>query len=411
MLRSGGGGQRYLLQGAQCSGCPLDDGKRQKVAPFVPAHPALGIVGLGSGLDEQLVGSAFVGAGGRFLREELSRAGFAAGTVEVPRDRSINVTLANLTRCRPDDGEFDSPAWRAAAKHCRRYLVEDLKGSYPLLLFGTEPSRAFLGDAKVKVSSARGLWHRTPSGRLVFITWHPAYVLRDMGDHGAASVVARQFREDLQRVAERVVDGRAGTAPVHVTVLTTVREMVKFLHALRDHKGFWTFDIETFDVAEAPSRKVVATDPCHPDFRVRGVAVAMDGVSGTWLELVGHEHDATVKVALASAFGSEAPKGAFYGHFDEEGLICGGWVPVVRNRCEDGMLAMVALGDAGSRPNTLARAITDVLGETPHWEGFDKALMRTALLAAVAEGAVRDARATWCVCRALGGRLARREYL
>ena len=202
------------VAGSPCKGCPLDDGTRQKVPPHVPAKtPLLGVVGLGSGLEEQTGGAAFVGRGGEFLRRELNAVGFSAGTIKAPRAEAINVVLANLTRCRPDDNNFEGVPWKRAARHCWEYLVSDLAGKYPLLLFGTEPTQAFLRNPALRVSSARGLWYHTPEGRLVMPTWHPAYVLREVRQHGEGSVVLQQFRSDLKRMADRVLRNQPLTPP------------------------------------------------------------------------------------------------------------------------------------------------------------------------------------------------------
>jgi hypothetical protein len=167
-----------------------------------------------------------------------------------------------------------------------------------------------------------------------------------------------------------------------------------FLAGLARLETPWVFDIETYDAAEYPSRKEVSTNPHHPDFRVRGCAFAVSPDRGAWVDFGGSSPLTAPPRALAAlraAFASDAAKGAFNGGFDENGLVYTGWVPTVRNRAFDGMLAMVALGDGTHNSLTLWHAIETILKRPYQWEGEDKSLMRDMPTAQVAKGAVGDA--------------------
>jgi hypothetical protein len=192
-----------------------------------------------------------------------------------------------------------------------------------------------------------------------------------------------------------------------VRVYGSLGAATPFLAALARSRAPWVFDIETYDAAAFPSRKNVAVDPHHPDFRVRGCAVAWSSVDGAWLEFGTQEERQQDSVnsldgdgvdALRDAFGSDAEKGAFNGGFDENGLVYPGWVPRVRNRTRDGMLAMTALGDGTHERLTLQHATAVLLRRAEHWVGADKGLMRDLPLAEVAEGSVRDACNTYALC-------------
>lgn len=184
------------------------------------------------------------------------------------------------------------------------------------------------------------------------------------------------------------------------TIYRSLADARLFLEGLAQHEGPWTFDIETYDGYEFPSRKGVAVDPCHPDFRVRGVAIATSADEGAWVEF--GVLDWADKAALSSAFASDAEKGAFNGGFDENGLVYAGWVPLVRNRTRDGMLAMIALGDGTHESLRLSHAIRVLLRREYHWDE-DKATVRDMPIEAVADGAVRDACATHELCDLLDG--------
>jgi hypothetical protein len=195
---------------------------------------------------------------------------------------------------------------------------------------------------------------------------------------------------------------------MRITTFRSLAEAEPFLRKLAVHLGPWVFDIETYDAEEFPSRKHVAVDPCHPDFRVRGCAFALSKDIGAWVEFVDPlacsigvlGSDADPLGPLAAAFASDAEKGAFNGGFDENGLVYGGWVPVIRNRVRDGMLSMVALGDGthGQHGMRLEAGVVRLLKREAYWGGVDKGLMRDLPIEVVADGAVRDACATYELC-------------
>jgi hypothetical protein len=194
--------------------------------------------------------------------------------------------------------------------------------------------------------------------------------------------------------------------PVVVTVYRSLAEAQGFLTALASRAEPWVFDIETYDAAQCPSRKEVAVDPHHPDFRVRGCAFATSATEGAWVDFLNDEQNprrlAEDILPLHAAFASDAEKGAFNGGFDECGLVYTGWVPAVRNRTRDGMLAMIALGDGTHERLTLAHAIVVLLKRKVRWDA-DKALMRDLPVEVVADGAVHDACYTYELCDLLDG--------
>jgi uracil-DNA glycosylase len=396
------------VNGDPCSACPLNDGKRQKVPPFIPTQPLLGVVGLGSGLDEQSVLTPFVGEGGRYLRRGLCEVGLPAGRAEAPRSPDIHVAYLNLTRCRPDKGDFESREWKQAAARCWRYLDIDVAGGYPLLLLGSGPLRAFTGNAKASILHQRGLWLTLPGGRQAFAARHPAAFFKVEG--AVRKQLESQFLIDLRRMADRVL-GRETFPPVDARVFRLgTPQAGAALGRLAENPDPWFFDVETFDAKGSPARAGVATDPFHPDFRVRGVAVALDGGRGFWVEFDQDMGRAEARRLLDPAFGSGAEKGAFVSGFDSNGLIAQGWVSEVRNLARDPWLAAIALDTRGGG-HSLERLVVDVLGEPQPKAGVDRARIAEMPLEAVARYAVNDACCEFRLDAALRERLARGEYL
>jgi hypothetical protein len=253
------------------------------------------------------------------------------------------------------------------------------------------------------------MWYRTPEGRFVFPTWHPAGIMRQVNETGQAKRLI-QFRKDLKRFADKVL-GREQLPPIQIDIFPTLAEAKTFLEYLARSKSRWIFDIETFDNLNVPGRKYVATDPFHPEFRVRGVAIAWRGDRGAWIELAPWEHRKDeARAILSPAFMSMTPKGAFHGHFDEAGLVYPGWVHKVENRSSDGLLALIAINAGGQEGKSLERAVVEILGEPQYWS-VDKTRMKDLPIAQVAEGSVRDACSTLKLVDVLEEKLKAGDYL
>lgn len=393
-----------------CDTCPMNRPDVQKVPPAVPEKPILGVVGLGSGLEEQHVLSPFVGKGGAFLRSELNKVGLPAGTVDNPHDPAIRLTFANLTRCRPAHGNFRSPEFFEGADRCWAFLENDLAGSYPLLALGSEPLKRLLQDKSANVSRMRGMWYRAPNGRQVFSTWHPAGIAREIDEVGPNAKKVRQFRDDLKRMADRVL-GREKLPEVQVDIFRSPSEAEDFLRGLSRHKRPWAFDIESYDHEQPDSaRENVATDPFHPMFRVRGVAIAWQHNRGAWIELMSAEGmQEFASRILGPAFASPAEKWAFNGPFDENGLVYQKWVPRIANRKGDGMLGLVAINAGGQEGFSLERAVVSILGEPQFWT-LNKLKIGSANIQNVAEASVRDACSTLKLTAYLHAKLEAEEY-
>jgi|SRR6516162_1881344 hypothetical protein len=194
-----------------------------------------------------------------------------------------------------------------------------------------------------------------------------------------------------------------------------------FLRWLAERAALWVFDVETYDALYdggkvRKGRKGVAVDPCHPDFRVRGVAIAYTAHHAAWIELMPwEEKKAAARKLLSPAFGSPALKGGFNAGFDEEALVYPttreAWVDKIVNRGVDGMLANIALGDVTQDSNKLSACVQRVFGATLTWEDIDKTQMRDLPLRDVAHGAGGDAVWTYRLIDNLYRRAGRDEYL
>ena len=302
--------------------------------------------------------------------------------------RDVVVGRACLTRCQPFG---DDAARREMRRRCSDYLRADLPSGVPAVAVGDEATYALRGSRESGADQWRGLWFRAADGR-------QAYALLEGGP---------RFEADLERLV-RTLD--AAPRPLRrLEVVEDPRRHRDLMEWLIAHPGPWAFDTETFDGAEFPSRRSVSTDPCHPDFRLRGVAVAWAEDEGAWLEVAPLGRDVWVPY-LTRLFGSPAPKDAHNGYYDEDGIVFPGWAPAVINRNEDSMLAFVSLSDGRHPSLRLERLAVDLLGQDQWWETFDKAQVRDAPLAQVAQAAVYDAGTALWLCTHAGDMMAAGIY-
>jgi len=396
---------RTKLLGDCCEDCPLRE--RIKVLPTLPPNRKVTVVGLAPGQTEEIQGKNFVGRAGALLRKILAKAGL---------DPTEDVGYVNLTRCRPIDDQFNAE-WNKARRRCEGFFMDDLltpttsykTGTGPLLVCGTDAVKVVKEDRKAQITQERGLWQLSPVRRPFIATWHPAAILRS-----GSLERAKQFEEDIFRMAKRV--NRQDKLPsIKQIVCKNIDTAIPFLTKLALQKTPWAFDIETYDAKKFPSRKGVAVDPFHPDFRVRGIAFATSDKGGFYVDLKEDEENIPLEIRteggqlLTEVFTSGADKWAYHGNFDEEGLVAQGWTQKVTNRRGDGLLALIALGDGRRSSNTLARAVTEVLKEPTYWEA-DKTEMRDLPLEVVAEGAIRDAVATFRLVKKLHGFMENGKY-
>lgn len=398
-MGSSGGVKRSLVGDDPCHKCPYNDG-RKKIPPTLPSAPKLMVVGMSPVGPEEEEGKHHVGEAGQLVRESLKAAGL---------DPVADVGYLNLTRCRPNQDNFDDPAWAKAVKCCSRFLNRDLSGQTPVLALGTRVLQVLSGDSKARISGYHGLWVATQKHFRLFAAHYPAGFFRIPNDEQRVALL-EEFAAEMQTLVKGLESASAPTR--EVPIFRTPEEAERTLTWLASFPHPWAFDIESFDAVEFPSRKNVSTDPCHPDFRMHGIAIAVSSTKGFYLYLKDyHENKKVWTRVLAPAFGSPAEKWAFSGHFDEEGVVYPGWVPKVVNRRGDGMLALVTLGNGFNESLRLERATVDILKRPQYWSGLDKSKMRDHPVDQVAAGAVEDAMNTYALCQALHHRMKRRQYL
>lgn len=385
-----------------CVGCEYERSEC-KIAPLLLPSPALVVVGDAPDEAAEFLGKPFGGDVKDMIDEALIDSGWNLEAVQ----------YMNLSRCRAEKDNLKAPIHQRAEKRCRRYLVPDLaQSTAPLLLLGDRALGAFWRSEKGRkptVGAYRGLWIEDKTGRKCYVARHPRDILADRNPEARRV----EFFEDIARMTNSMSDAPLGK--IKSQVYANPLDAREFLVWLAAHPGPWAFDIEAYDAREFPSRKDVSTDPCHPDFRLRGIAFSWAKDEGAYVDLIDYNEGDGLAIAselFTPVFASEAEKETFSGHYDEEGvtytkLAADG----VCNRAGDGMLAMIALGDGTHDSLRLEKAVVDVLRRPQYWQGFDKSKMRDVPLAEVADGAIGDACYTFELCDLLHDRIRRADYL
>jgi uracil-DNA glycosylase len=151
-----------------CQRCKLCATRTNTVFGVGPENAPLMVVGEGPGADEDASGEPFVGRAGKLLDEMLAAIG---------RSRRDNTFIANVVKCRPP-GNRDPEADEVDA--CRPYLEQQIRLVKPKLIvaLGRIAAQRLLATDQ-PLSKLRGPMHsygaeQTP----LFITYHPAYLLR-----------------------------------------------------------------------------------------------------------------------------------------------------------------------------------------------------------------------------------------
>ncbi len=162
-----------------CTKCGLCSTRTQVVFGVGPIDAPLMFVGEAPGEDEDLQGEPFVGRAGQLLTKSLRKIG-------VERNR---VYIANILKCRPPGNrtpQFDEMA------ACMPHLLRQIQAIRPKILcaLGNIAAQTLL-QTKTGITRLRGKVAEAHGVR-IFPTFHPAYVLRNMGELGL-------FEADLRR--------------------------------------------------------------------------------------------------------------------------------------------------------------------------------------------------------------------
>jgi DNA polymerase len=157
-----------------CQKCGLCTARKQAVLGVGDVNADWLFVGEGPGSEEDQRGEPFVGQAGKLLDNMLAAIGLRRGE---------DVYIANAVKCRPPENRTPEAAEVDA---CRPYLERQIALIRPRLIvaLGRPAAQTLLGG-EIKVGAARGRLH-DHGGIPVVVTYHPAYLLRNLPDKAKA---------------------------------------------------------------------------------------------------------------------------------------------------------------------------------------------------------------------------------
>ncbi len=157
-----------------CSACGLCRTRNKSVPGVGDVAAEWLFVGEAPGAEEDARGEPFVGQAGRLLDNMLAALGLARGR---------NVYIANVLKCRPPNNRAPEPA---EAEACRPYLERQVGLIRPKLIVALGKSAAsLLLGTDATIASLRGRVHQY-RGTPLIVTYHPAYLLRNLPDKAKA---------------------------------------------------------------------------------------------------------------------------------------------------------------------------------------------------------------------------------
>jgi len=159
---------------ANCTACPLHATRTQGVLGVGDVHADWLLVGEAPGAEEDARGEPFVGAAGKLLDAMLAA---------IRLQRGDNVYITNVLKSRPPGNRNPKPEEVAA---CLPYLVRQVQLIQPRLIvaLGRFAAHSLL-DTDASIGSLRGRVHQYRGIPLV-VTYHPAYLLRNLADKARA---------------------------------------------------------------------------------------------------------------------------------------------------------------------------------------------------------------------------------
>ncbi len=166
--------QGLKAQVANCTLCGLCKQRKQAVFGVGNESAPWLFVGEGPGAEEDALGEPFVGQAGKLLDSMLT-------AIQIKRGREVYI--ANVVKCRPPGNR--TPTLDEAAA-CAPYLDRQIDLISPKLIvaLGKTAATRLLGEEK-SLASMRGKLHNY-RGYPLIITYHPAYLLRNLLDKAKA---------------------------------------------------------------------------------------------------------------------------------------------------------------------------------------------------------------------------------
>lgn len=192
---AGMGWDEIELAVSSCTACPLAASRQRTVFGVGNRAARWMLVGEAPGAEEDARGEPFVGQAGRLLDNMLA----AVGLTREGRSPA-SVYIANVLKCRPPGNRNPAPEEVAC---CEPFLQRQIALVQPqlILVMGRFAAQSLLGT-DASIASLRGRVHTIEvAGRrvAVVVTYHPAYLLRNLADKAKSWADLCLAREVVER--------------------------------------------------------------------------------------------------------------------------------------------------------------------------------------------------------------------
>ena len=175
---------------AACARCGLCKARKQAVFGVGSESAAWLFVGEGPGADEDEQGEPFVGQAGKLLDSMMAAVGIRRGR---------EAYIANVVKCRPPGNRTPT---LEEAQACAPFLDRQVDLIAPRLIVALGKTAAMrLLNTEASLGSLRGQVHRYRGTPLV-VTYHPAYLLRNLPDKAKAWEDLLFARRTLRRIEQ-----------------------------------------------------------------------------------------------------------------------------------------------------------------------------------------------------------------
>lgn len=239
-----------------CASCPL--ASHEDAGPVFPethANDKYIILGEAPGSHECLEGRPFVGPSGFVLQSALEKAGI----------RRDHCAIGNAICCRPPNNDLQGLEYRLQRKgkegprticsgRVEKFLGHQRNhAKLPILVLGKTAAQAVIGGA-ASIMALRGSGEVQESGRKVFFTLHPSFVLRN-------PVWKPVFERDIAKAFRFFHDKLDWTEP-SIDITNEALAVVATLAAYQNGIKPVAYDIETdgIDVATCRIRCIAFSD-------------------------------------------------------------------------------------------------------------------------------------------------------
>jgi len=157
-----------------CTACGLAKTRTQTVFGVGDPNADWMLIGEAPGAEEDRLGDPFVGQAGKLLDNMLA-------AIDLSREK--NVYICNVLKCRPPGNRNPEPD--EVAK-CTPFLLRQIALIKPKLIvaMGRFAAQTLL-DTDASIASLRGRLHQY-AGVPLIVTYHPAYLLRNLPDKAKA---------------------------------------------------------------------------------------------------------------------------------------------------------------------------------------------------------------------------------